>query len=127
VFWIGGGAAGITETTHFLAQNPDVQYATQSGPMLVIGGKIHPRIHEDGVSLKTRNGVGLARNGDVVFAISDEAVTFFEFASLFRDRLDCDNALFLDGSISALYAPGLNRDDFSLPMGPIIGAVEKAK
>ena len=50
-----------------------------------------------------------------------------QFASLFRDKLGCDNALFLDGSISALYAPELDRDDFTLPMGPIVGVVAKVK
>jgi uncharacterized protein YigE (DUF2233 family) len=54
-------------------------------------------------------------------------VTFHEFASLFHDKLQCDNALFLDGSISALYAPELGRDDFTLPMGPIVGVVAKGK
>ncbi len=127
VFWIGGGQAGVMETTRYLAQKPKADYATQSGPMLVIGGKVHPRIHETGVSMKIRNGVGQARDGAIIFAISNQPVTFFEFASLFRDALACDNALFLDGSISALYAPGLHRQDFALPMGPIVGAVEKVK
>jgi len=59
----------------------------------------------------------------VRFAISDEPVTFYEFASLFRDRLKCPEALFLDGSISSLYAPALERDDRLLPLGPIVAVV----
>ncbi len=127
VFFVGGGLAGVWETSHFLAQRPAVDYATQSGPMLVVNGKIHPRIHVEGASAKLRNGVGVDHEGRAIFAISNEPVTFFEFASLFRDRLGCDNALFLDGSISALYAPELQRDDFTLPMGPIVGVVAKGK
>jgi uncharacterized protein YigE (DUF2233 family) len=127
VFFVGGGRAGVWETSHFIAQRPAVDYATQSGPLLVINGRIHPRIHADGTSAKRRNGVGVDREGQVMFAISNEAVTFHQFASLFRDKLGCDNALFLDGSISALYAPELGRNDFSLPMGPIIGVVAKGK
>jgi uncharacterized protein YigE (DUF2233 family) len=50
-------------------------------------------------------------------------VTFGAFARLFRDELGCENALFLDGSVSSLYAPSLNRSDGWLPMGPMIGAV----
>ena len=65
--------------------------------------------------------------GQVVFAISNEPVTFYEFASLFRDALHCDNALFLDGSVSALYAPNLGRNDFTLPMGPMVGVVAKGR
>ena len=66
-------------------------------------------------------------NGVVVFAISDSPVTFDTFARLFRDALACPNALFLDGSVSSLYAPGLKRDDEFLPLGPIVGVVGPAK
>jgi uncharacterized protein YigE (DUF2233 family) len=127
VFYIGGGRAGVIETSRFLKERPPAEYATQSGPMLVIAGKVHPRIHADGVSEKSRNGVGVDRDGLAVFAISNEPVTFHAFASLFRDALRCDNALFLDGSISALYAPELGRDDFTLPLGPMIGVIAKGK
>jgi uncharacterized protein YigE (DUF2233 family) len=123
VFYVGRARAGVAETTSFLKDRPAADYATQSGPMLVVGGKVHPRIHADGVSEKARNGVGVDREGMAVFAISNEPVTFHAFASLFRDALRCDNALFLDGSISALYAPELGRDDFTLPLGPMIGVV----
>ncbi len=127
VFFIGAGQAGVMETSHFLSARPAASYATQSGPMLVLNGKIHPRIQADGISAKTRNGVGVDSEGLVVFAISNEPVTFYEFASLFRDALHCDNALFLDGSVSALYAPNLGRNDFTLPMGPMVGAVAKGR
>jgi uncharacterized protein YigE (DUF2233 family) len=127
VFYLGDGKAGVLETSEFLKLRPKADYATQSGPMLVLNGKIHPRINIGGVSEKIRNGVGIDGKGEAVFAISNEPVTFYRFASLFRDVLGCDNALFLDGSISALYAPNLGRNDFVAPMGPMIGAVEKAR
>jgi uncharacterized protein YigE (DUF2233 family) len=127
VFFVGAGRAGVWETSHFLHERPPADYATQSGPMLVVDGKIHPRIHAEGTSVKLRNGVGVDRLGMAIFAISNEPVTFHEFAGLFRDRLQCDNALFLDGSISALFAPELGRDDFTLPMGPIVGVVAKTR
>jgi uncharacterized protein YigE (DUF2233 family) len=125
VFWIGDGVAGVTETSRYLAGAFPVRYATQSGPMLIIDGKIHPKIRPDGTSLKTRNGVGACDGGAVVFAIADEPVSFDAFARLFRDGLSCQNALFLDGSISSLYAPELNRDDETGPIGPIVGVVGK--
>ena len=56
-----------------------------------------------------------------VFVISNEPVTFFRFASLFRDKLGCPNALFLDGSVSSLYAPDLGRSTQILPVGPMVG------
>ncbi len=61
----------------------------------------------------------------MVFAISDGVVTFYEFGRLFRDQLKTLNALFFDGTVSSLYAPGLNRSDWGRPMGPIVGVVEE--
>jgi uncharacterized protein YigE (DUF2233 family) len=127
VFYLADGKGGVLETSEFLKLRPKADYATQSGPMLVVNGKIHPRIHAEGVSEKVRNGVGVDGKGEVVFAISNGAVTFHRFASLFRDALGCDNALFFDGSISALYAPDLGRNDFTAPLGPMVGAVEKTR
>lgn len=128
VFWVDGARAGVTETAHFLKSRQRAQFATQSGPMLVIGGRIHPRIHGDGMSQKFRNGVCVEDGHIMRFAISNRPVTFHEFALLFRDRLHCPDALFLDGgSASALYAPSLSRHDrFAPTMGPILGVVEKA-
>jgi uncharacterized protein YigE (DUF2233 family) len=128
VFWIDGARAGVSETARFLKSRQRAQFATQSGPMLVIGGRIHPRIHEDGMSEKFRNGVCVQDGHIARFAISNRPATFYEFARLFRDRLHCQDALFLDGgSASGLYAPSLSRHDRFMPtMGPIIGVVEKA-
>jgi uncharacterized protein YigE (DUF2233 family) len=124
IFYFGHGGAGVMETERFLKAGISADYATQSGPMLVINGVIHPKIEITGTSEKIRNGVGVRDGHIVIFAISDEPVTFYKFASLFRDTLACPNALFLDGSISSLYAPSLNRADRWQPMGPIVGVVE---
>ena len=123
VFWVGDRVAGVTETNRFLANPPAARFATQSGPMLVVDGKIHPKIKPNGASEKIRNGVGACEGGAIVFAISDEPVNFDAFARLFRDGLGCPNALFFDGSVSSLYAPELNRDDELGPIGPLVGVV----
>jgi uncharacterized protein YigE (DUF2233 family) len=120
IFFVAGDEAGVVTTERFLAEAPEVDYATQSGPMLVIEGRIHPRFLPDSTSRKRRNGVGVADAHTVVFAITERAVTFHEFARLFRDALGCDDALFLDGSISSLHAPALHRSDAIGPMGPIV-------
>jgi uncharacterized protein YigE (DUF2233 family) len=125
VFFVRGNQAGVIETSRYLRQKINADFATQSGPMLVIDGRIHPKISEEGTSRKLRNGVGVRDRHVAVFAISSQPVTFHEFATLFRDELGCANALFLDGSISSLYAPDLNRRDGLLPLGPIIGAVPR--
>jgi uncharacterized protein YigE (DUF2233 family) len=127
VFYLGeGGGAGVMETSRFLSAGPIARYATQSGPMLVIDGRIHPKIKPTGTSAKIRNGVGVRDGSVVTFAISETPVTFYAFARFFRDGLNCPNALFLDGSISSLFAPDLKRDDSISPLGPIIGVSAKA-
>ncbi|MGZ5398172.1 MAG: phosphodiester glycosidase family protein, partial [Mycobacterium sp.] len=94
----------------FLKQRPHTDLATQSGPMLVINGRLHPRFDRRSTSLKTRDGVGVRADGKVVFAISQGEVSFDAFARLFRGGLNCPNALFLDGgSASSLCAPSFNR------------------
>jgi uncharacterized protein YigE (DUF2233 family) len=125
VFWVDGARAGVTDTSRFLKLGLHPSHATQSGPMLVIGGRMNPRIHDSGTSTKIRNGVCVADGHNVRFAISNGPVTFHEFAHLFRERLHCPDALYLDGSISSLYAPSISRHDRFMPMGPIIGVVER--
>jgi uncharacterized protein YigE (DUF2233 family) len=56
-----------------------------------------------------------------VFVISETPVTFYEFALLFRDPLKCQDALYLDGNVSSLFAASLGRNDDHVPLGPIIG------
>ena len=121
------GRADVFETLRFVAEAPECTYATQSGPMLVIDGALHPRFLVDSTSRYIRNGVGTTADGQrAVFAISNNAVTFHEFGTLFRDHLDLPNALFLDGNISRLYAPDLDRSDFGFSLGPIVGTVTRA-
>lgn len=125
VFCIGQGRADVIETLAFAARDPDCRYATQSGPMLVIDGALHPRFLPDSDSRNIRNGVGTSADGRrVVFAISGRAVTFHEFGRLFRDGLGLPQALYLDGKISRLHAPGLGRSDSGFSMGPIVGVVD---
>ncbi|MGO9136034.1 MAG: phosphodiester glycosidase family protein [Methylovirgula sp.] len=126
VFYFGGRSAGVMETSAFVRSGLKPEFATQSGPMLLINGKIHPQIQADGTSQKIRNGVGVRDDHIVIFVISDDPVTFYRFATLFRDRLGCPNALYLDGSVSSLFAPGLGRADGLRQIGPMIGIVEKS-
>jgi uncharacterized protein YigE (DUF2233 family) len=126
VFYFGDHSAAVMETSAFVRARLQPEYATQSGPMLVINGAIHPDIKPSGTSEKIRNGVGVRDGHLVFFVISQVPVTFYRFASLFRDRLACPNALYLDGSVSSLYAPSLGLTEQLRPIGPMIGIVEKA-
>jgi prepilin-type processing-associated H-X9-DG protein len=124
VFYVKDGKPAVVETEAFAKSGVKPDFASQSGPMLVINGKIHPKFSPNGTSRKLRNGVGIDDKGKVTFVISDNAVTFWEFASLFKDDLQARNALFFDGSVSSLYAPDINRYDGFLPIGPMVGAIE---
>ncbi|WP_425098781.1 phosphodiester glycosidase family protein [Tropicibacter sp. S64] len=118
--------AFVIETRDYLQRRPTCRYATQSGPMLVIDGELHPRFLPDSTSRYIRNGVGTSADGKrAVFAISETAVSFYEFARLFRDGLKLPNALFLDGNVSRLYAPSLNRADLGRAMGPIVAVTSE--
>lgn len=100
------GHAAVRDSEDFKADGKQVQWATQSGPMLVIDGRLNPHFDERSTSLKWRSGVCAPNPHEAVFAVSETPVNFHDFATLFRDRLDCRDALYLDGSISQIYVDG---------------------
>lgn len=125
VFAVTDTGGQVIESSEYVRQpQKQVVYATQSGPLLVHNGTIHPAFNARSESRLLRNGVGMASAEIAVFAISEEQVNFYEFATLFRDGLHCPNALFLDGNISSLYSTKLRRNDFRRNIGPIIALVE---
>jgi uncharacterized protein YigE (DUF2233 family) len=127
VFYIRNGEAGVLETERFLADRPSANFATQSGPMLVINGAFHPAFIVNSTDRKPRNGVGVSGPTQVHFVITKGWVSFYEFARFFRDNLGCRNALFLDGGAApGLYAPDLARNDAPSHggYGPIIAVVK---
>jgi uncharacterized protein YigE (DUF2233 family) len=115
------GAAEIV-TSKAWRPSPAIRFATQSGPMLVIDGKLHPAFEPDGTSRHVRNGVGIAPNGRALFVISEGPVSFGKFARFFRDRLKARDALFFDGAVSALWDPANGRRDITRPLGPMVVA-----
>jgi uncharacterized protein YigE (DUF2233 family) len=120
VFWVDEtGIPHVTATEVYAALPSHARWATQSGPMLVIDGALHPRFAANGESRLVRNGVGVDANGRAYFVLSG-AVSFGRFARFFRDHLDCPNALFFDGAVSSLWAPRSNRRDSAHPLGPMV-------
>ena len=123
VFWVDrDGRFHIAVSEAYAAQKPAPKpvIATQSGPMLLIGGKLHPKFSDDGPSRYRRNGVGIDKDGTAWFAISNAPVSFGKFARLFRDELACADALYFDGGVSALWVPDQNRLDLGAAIGPIL-------
>ncbi|WP_158886081.1 phosphodiester glycosidase family protein [Rhodanobacter sp. L36] len=100
------GHAAVRTSSAFKADAKPAQWATQSGPMLLIDGKLNEQFVDDSSSLKWRSGVCVRTPTDVEFAVSEAPVNFHTFGRLFRDKLGCRDALYLDGSISQLYVDG---------------------
>ena len=117
-----GTAAAVTSEAY--AQSPNIAFATQSGPMLVIDGAIHPKFDADGESRFIRNGVGIGPGGRALFVISNEVVSFGKLARFFRDGLKAKDALYFDGSVSSLWDPANGRMDAGVPLGPMIVALK---
>ena len=125
VFYASGESAGVLETGRYLAARPPQGSPRNRGRCSSSTVAFTRDFRKTSSSRKLRNGVGVRQGQVVIFAISDTPVTFMEFAHLFKDGLGCRDALFLDGSVSSLYAPSLGRSDGLAPMGPIIGAMER--
>lgn len=114
--------AHLVPTTAF-RNDGRVAYATQSGPMLVIDGQIHPAFRPGSANVQVRNGVGLLPNGRVLLAMSKAKVSFYDFADYFR-RAGCRQALYLDGFVSRAYAPAAGWNQLDGDFGVIIGVSE---
>ena len=99
-------------------------FATQSGPMLLHRGQVPAIAAFRSTSRHLRNGVCVPEGTIVAFVISEDEVTFREFADYFTSVLKCTEALYLDGSISSLYAPQLKRADARSDLGPMFGVAE---
>ena len=126
VFYITtDNVAAICKTQDFI-NNGTINYATQSGPMLVIDGQIHPAFKEGSENLNIRNGVGILPDNKVVFVMSKKEINFYDFANYFK-TLGCKNALYLDGLVSRTYLPEKNWIQTDGNFGIIIAVITKAK
>lgn len=101
----------------------DIKFATQSGPMLVIDDNIHPAFTEKSKNIHIRNAVGITDNNEIYLVLSQERICFHDIASLFKEKLHCSNALYLDGFVSKLYYPKLKeyKNKFTGNFGTILG------
>lgn len=127
VFYINNNnTAAICTTPNFTNDNKQVKWATQSGPMLVIDGAIHPAFKQGSANVNIRNGVGILPDNRIVFAISKEEINFYDFAEYFKN-LGCKNALYLDGFVSRMYLPEKNLSETDGNFGVIIGVSTAGK
>ncbi|MEP6613968.1 MAG: phosphodiester glycosidase family protein [Mucilaginibacter sp.] len=122
------GDALVLTTENYVKTNPEVNTATQSGPMLLVNGIINSNFREHSENINIRNGVGVNRKNKVVFIISIDQVNFYELAELFKEKLDCKDALYLDGFVSQYFAPGIQKAPLPGPqLGTFITVSKKLK
>ena len=128
VFLIEGGKYAVLPTKVFQEKYPDLNekspdFATQSGPMLVIDDSINNAFTKGSLNTNIRSGVGIMPNGNPVFIICT-GINFYDFAALFKNKFGCRSALFLDGAISEMFV-GLPQQqklgDYSF--GPMIAVM----
>lgn len=123
VFGIRSDTVAFVCTTSEYPGVKAVSFATQSGPMLLVHGRINEKFMQGSLNLNIRNGVGLRADGQLVFAISKEPVNFYDFASAFI-AAGCTDALYLDGFVSKAYMPGEGLEQLDGELGVLI-AVSK--
>ena len=124
VFAVSGGKYFVVPTKDFnklYSKLGSIDFATQSGPVLVINGEINPIFDKQSLYATTRSGVGILPNGNPIFVVA-KVVTFYDFAAIFRDKFRCQWALFLDGGISQMIENGSWADR---NYGPMIEVVKK--
>jgi uncharacterized protein YigE (DUF2233 family) len=121
VFAFDDTSAVILDTKSFQnVLHKPYHFATQSGPLLVVNNQINPVFTATSNSLFIRNGVGISADETLIFAISNQPINFHLFAAFFKEKLQCPNALFLDGAISKMYLPDINRLELNGNLGPFI-------
>lgn len=123
VFYITKDNKAVVCQTKDFIDNGQINFATQSGPMLLIDGQVHPAFKKGSVNLNIRNGVGILPDNTVVFAMSKKEVNFYDFAEFFKG-LGCKNALYLDGFVSRTYLPEQDWKQLDGNFGVIIGVTK---
>lgn len=116
VFYVSNHQLGILESSRFLEEGLEVEYALQSGPLLIQQQEIHPAFTQGSKNCRLRSGIGVTADGYAVIAISNGAVNFFDFATWFRNEIKADHALYLDGAISELVTkkrPVVSKESFA--------------
>lgn len=120
IFYLTKSHISNVISTENFKTNSEIKFATQSGPILIVNGRINPIFQKNSANLNIRNGVGILENGNPVFVMSKEKINFYNFASLFK-TLGCKNALYLDGFVSRAYLPEENWIQEDGDFGVIIG------
>jgi uncharacterized protein YigE (DUF2233 family) len=123
VFYLTAEKKAFLSPTQSFKNDGNVQFATQSSPMLLIDGNINSEFKKGSGNLNIRNGVCVLEDNKIVFAISRVEVNFYDFAEHFKNS-GCRNALYLDGFVSRMYLPEQNIGQLDGDFGVIIGVTK---
>jgi len=126
IFYLTTDLKAVVCPTGEFKNDGDILYATQSGPMLLIEGKMHSKFRKGSSNIHIRNGVGILPKGELLFAMSKEKINFYDFASYFK-RKGCQNALYLDGFVSRVYLPSKNQKQWDGNFGVIIAVTTNVR
>lgn len=126
VFSLTTDGRAVIQPTAAFRFGPQTRYATQSGPMLVVEGRIHPAFQAGSRNLNVRNGVGVLPDGQVLLVMSKEPVNLYDFARYFQRR-GCRNALYLDGFVSRTYWPAGGSPQTDGDFGVMVGVTEPVR
>jgi len=112
-------------------KHPKIQYATQSGPLLLYRNEYNKNLKFSSYNENIRSGVGIINDGKCVFIKTDDQVNFFDFAQIFKVYFRCESALYLDGAISKMYfsddytKKNFLNNDHGGSFGPMIAIYKK--
>tara|TARA_B110001452_G_scaffold266130_1_gene272221 strand:+ start:476 stop:1882 length:1407 start_codon:yes stop_codon:yes gene_type:complete len=115
------GALLIKEDEAIVCKTADVQrhsgyrIGIQSGPMLVHDGAINSFFNSNSNNRYIRSGVGIIRDSlgqkYLLFAISNNPVSFYEFSDFYQSNYRCQNALCIESGRSVMNIPYLNNSN----------------
>lgn len=123
VFYITKDNKAFIRRTKDFKTTTGIKYATQSGPMLLIDGKINPILKKGSANVNIRNAVGILPNNKILFAISTQEINFYGLAMYF-ESMGCKDALYLDGYVSKMYLRSQNIEQTTGDLGVLIGVTE---
>ena len=112
VFYIEYGKARIQPTAAYQLGGHQPEWALQSGPLLLLDGKPNPRFVKNLSSPHKRNAVCTTADNRLYFILTEDYDLGSEWPSFHRfaealQHLGCHDALYLDGTLSGWYIPGI--------------------
>lgn len=123
VFYLTIDKRAFVVPTENFTDDGNIEFATQSGPMLIVNGEINRIFDKNSANLNIRNGVCVLPDNKIVFAISRGETNFYDFAHYFKS-LNCRDALYLDGFVSRMYLPEQKLEQLDGDFAVIIAVTE---